>query len=1304
MTTMLQLGGPAAPISELVLVDQHEAQGWRVRQDERLDHLFEERCDWVRTYGRPGQLAVDAGDESLTYEELDARANRLARYLRLRGTDAGDRIALLFERPADAYIAMLAVLKVGAVYVPLDVGFSADRMAHVVEDARVRTVLSTTSVADRVDRIDLLTAGHAELVHLDRAARLIAEQSPQRLVAAERGVRDDQLAYIIYPAGGEERPHGVGVDHRSICNFVKVAAEVYGIGPRDRVYQALSLAFDFSVEEIWVPWMRGATLVPRPAGVGLQGRDLHEFLIAQRVSAMCCVPGVLATIPGDLPGLRFLLVAGEACPPELIRRWHRPGRRFVGVYGPSEATVSAAWTQLDPDKPPTIGVPLPTYSTVVLDPEDPYRALAHGEIGEIGIAGIGLSCGYLNRDELTEKAFIPDFLGIPANPSGRIYRTGDLGRVNGNGEIEHHGRIDVADPMRGYRIELAEIESLLLRAPEIIEAVVAAPPAPGAAPAVHTDPTSGTETALAEVLAGVLKVEQVSAGSHFFSDLGADSMVMAQFCARVRRRADLPSVSMKDIYRNPTITSLATALGEPAPAVATDSPTLRQPAAPPAEPAPFEREEPVGTPRYVLCGTLQLLALVGYTYLTTFVALRGIEWIAAGSDVVEVYLRSLLFAGASFVGMSLLSVVAKWLLVGRWKARQIRVWSLAYFRFWLVKMLVRTNPLVLFAGSPLYVLYLRALGAKIGPGAVVLSPHVPVCTDLLTIGAGTIVRKDSHLSCYRAHDGLIQTGTVALGRDVVVGEATVLDIHTAMGDGAELGHSSSLHTGQVVPAGRRWHGSPAVPADADHGTVEPARRGALRRVVFSAVQLLNVLLFLPLVLGTVMVLSARLPQVLTLLGPGPLAVTDWRFHLQAVAVSYWLFFGSLLAGLLAVAVVPRLLRPLVTPGVAHPLYGIRYWAHRVIGRVTNVKYFTELFGDSSYVVGYLRLVGYRLSAVEQTGSNFGMTVKHDNPYLSAVGTGTVVADGLSFVNADYSSTSFRVSRVSIGRHNFLGNNIAYPARGRTGDNCLLATKVMVPIDGEIREGVGLLGSPAFEIPRSVERDSKLELESPVELRRRLRAKNAHNVTTIALRLLVRWLQILLVTVVAMICADLYSAWGTPLTALSAGLLPLLSVGYFVLVERAVAGLKALAPEGCSIYDRAFWRHERYWKVPFTTYLQTFNGTPAKTLIWRMLGVRIGRRVFDDGCSLIEKSFVSIGDACTLNAGTIIQAHSQEDGAFKSDRITIGANCTLGVGAFVHYGVTIGDGAVLAPDSFLMKGEEVPPHEQWGGNPAREMGK
>jgi non-ribosomal peptide synthetase-like protein len=120
------------------------------------------------------------------------------------------------------------------------------------------------------------------------------------------------------------------------------------------------------------------------------------------------------------------------------------------------------------------------------------------------------------------------------------------------------------------------------------------------------------------------------------------------------------------------------------------------------------------------------------------------------------------------------------------------------------------------------------------------------------------------------------------------------------------------------------------------------------------------------------------------------------------------------------------------------------------------------------------------------------------------------------------------------------------------------------------------------------------------------------------------------------------------------------------------------------------------------YVGAFNGTPFKNLIWRLLGVRIGRRVFDDGCTIVDKSLVTIGDDCTLNAGSVVQPHSQEDSTFKSDRITIGAGCTLGVGAFVHYGVTIGDGAVLAPDSFLMKGEEIGPNERWGGNPAHEM--
>jgi non-ribosomal peptide synthetase-like protein len=806
-------------------------------------------------------------------------------------------------------------------------------------------------------------------------------------------------------------------------------------------------------------------------------------------------------------------------------------------------------------------------------------------------------------------------------------------------------------------------------------------------------PTTGSERILAEVLADLAGVERVPVDSHFFDDLGADSLVMAHFCARVRKRADLPSVSMQDIYRHPTIRSLATAL-----AVAEPSP-VESPV-----PAPIEVAALASTPVYVLCGTLQLLFFLGYCYLAALVGARTYEWISAGSGGLDVYLRSVLVGSGGFLLVCTLPILAKWILIGRWKPQQIRIWSLAYVRFWIVKTLVRSNPLaLLFHGSPLYVLYLRALGAKVGRGVAIFSRTVPVCTDLLTIGAGTVIRKDSFFLCYRAHAGWIQTGAVTVGRDVFIGEKTVLDINTSMGDGAQLGHTSALHSGQTVPDGERWHGSPAQPAELSYLRVGPARCGILRRTSFCALALLLVFfVYLPLVEGGVYLLLAKVPA-LAKLTLSPNAITSPELYLLALVISLLVFFGLVLVGLLFVVTVPRVLKLFIKPDTVYPLYGFQFRVHRSITRMTSIKFFTRLFGDSSYIVNYLRCLGYDLSQVEQTGSNFGTDVAHETPYLSSVGTGTMVADGLSIMNADFSSTSFRVSRVSIGPHNFVGNNIAYPAEGRTGDNCLLATKTMIPLEGKIREGVGLLGSPCFEIPRSVERDKRFDhFRTGDELRSRLAAKNKYNIQTMGVFLLTRWLHVFLVTVLGLAAVALYGALAQVDVAAILALSVIVSSGYVVLLERGIAAFRPLRPQYCSIYEPYFWWHERLWKVPEEAYFHVFDGTPFKNVIWRLLGVRLGRRVFDDGCYPTERTLAAIGDGCTLNAGSKIQCHSQEDGTFKSDRSTIGAGCTLGVGALVHYGVTMGDGSVLAPDSFLMKGEEVPPHARWGGNPAMEI--
>src|SRR5262245_672150 len=806
--------------------------------------------------------------------------------------------------------------------------------------------------------------------------------------------------------------------------------------------------------------------------------------------------------------------------------------------------------------------------------------------------------------------------------------------------------------------------------------------------------TPASADTLAELLAGVLQIARVPVDSHFFEELGADSLLMARFCARVRKRGDLPSISIQDTYRHPTIRRLAAALanGVPQP--------VRRP-----RPAATEAPAPASTWEYVTCGVLQLLAFLGYSYLAVLGGGLAYEWIATSPTGVGLYLRLVPCGAAVFLLVGLTPIAAKWVLIGRWKPGQIRLWSLTYVRFWLVKMLIRSNPCaLLFVGTPLYVLYLRALGARIGSGAAIFSRRMPVCTDLLTIGAGAVIRRESFFQCYRALSGRIEIGTVTLGRNVVVGERTVLDIDTAMGDGAQLGHTSSLHSGQVIPAGERWHGSPAQRTDVDYLRIAPMPCGALRRISFSAGTLLLVLfLYLPLVESIPFLLAPIAPALARLMEPGAEILTLRELLIDALSISLLFSFGGALIGLPLVLVLTRVLNRFLEPNRVYPLYGFHDRVQRAIMRFSNIKFFLRLFGDSSYIVHYLGWLGYRLTPVEQTGSNFGTGVAHSNPHLCSVGTGTMVADGLTFMNDEVSSTSFSVSRVSVGPRNFVGNDVAYPPGGRTGDNCLLANKVMVPLDGPIRRNTGLLGSPCFEISRTVERDTLFDhLRTGDGFRRRLAAKNRHNLRTMALFLVVRCLGIFIFTLMDLGAFALYGVAGHLVTAalLAAGLLVMPM--YYALVERCLTGFRSFQPIYCSIYDRRFWRHERLWKVPALDYLHSFDGTAYKAFIWRMMGVRVGRRVFDDGVHIPERTLVTIGDHCALNIGSTLQCHSQEDGIFKTDRTAFAAGCTIGVGALVHYGVTMGEGSVLAGDSFLMKGEEVPAHARWGGNPAREM--
>jgi non-ribosomal peptide synthetase component F len=316
----------------------------------RLHQLFEAGCDWLTARGQSDRVAVHTREGVLTYHELDCLANQLARYLLARGVGPGDRIGLLLDQGPETYIAMLAVLKIQAAYVPLDPGFPADRIGHITCAAGVRVLLTETLLADRMPAHSF---PDGQVVLIDAEAGDISRNDSTRLDDPEHAGPVGELASLIYPSGSAARAHGVEITHAGMCTFALTAAKIYGIRPEDRLYEGLSTASDQSAEGIWVAWIVGATLVPKAAGPSLSGRELRQFLATNSVTALYCEPALLASLDEELPQLRFIAVSGQACPSDLLARWRRPGRRLVSVYGTIEP------------KPPAATVPVPAIAHVV---------------------------------------------------------------------------------------------------------------------------------------------------------------------------------------------------------------------------------------------------------------------------------------------------------------------------------------------------------------------------------------------------------------------------------------------------------------------------------------------------------------------------------------------------------------------------------------------------------------------------------------------------------------------------------------------------------------------------------------------------------------------------------------------------------------------------------------------------------------------------------------------------------------------------------------------------------------------------
>eukprot|EP00745_Piridium_sociabile_P012910 TRINITY_DN1950_c1_g1_i1.p1 TRINITY_DN1950_c1_g1~~TRINITY_DN1950_c1_g1_i1.p1 ORF type:complete len:1506 (-),score=208.91 TRINITY_DN1950_c1_g1_i1:221-4609(-) len=1413
------------------------------RQGEPLLHdIFENSA-----MSFPNELAVDDTERGIswTYGELRQKAIYLRHLLRALGVEGEDYVGVLLPRGGDFYWCMLAILKAGGAYLSLDPDYPAERIKATIEDSKSKMVVTEDNLLHMaesfggcvppsdIDTLEALLSWKNSLP--EGSVKVVGKSlwSTIKIVSPSMILPPVVLsaaspAYAIFTSGSTGRPKGVCIEHRSAVNFVLGEQRSFPTSVSDRVLQGFSTSFDASVEEIWLAFASGATLVVGTKTTMRSGPALGKVLAEMGITVLSTVPTVLRMVEEipQPPLLRIVITGGEACPPEVVEKWSHSERQLLNTYGPTEASVVATYSTLLPNQPVTIGRPLPGYSAHIIS--EAGGVCATGVAGELWLGGISVARGYINREDLNGEKFVPDTFGPPGSnwsalrrlftkkflrrdyvdailnednvsvgaetlaeidePSSptepqRLYRTGDLVRWSQEGEIEFLGRIDSQVKIRGFRVELSEIESAISRysvvsnicvivrndcagkngkaapqtlvcyiepkagtsadelTPDVIRDHAASilpdymvpqryailehiklspsgkvdrktleqmsPPSADCAPGGNRTEDivqfeTGLERMLGKMWCDVLGIDIVGATDDFFK-MGGTSLSAAQFISALRKVISMVPTSVSDLYSKKNIRDLASLIEQQCVDSAVEVPQFEDAEGNAVEQEVNADDQQIDLPekktewRFIAVWTCQAIFLLCLCSL--YAAWAGAGIYLTYQTLLQyplwyIMLTFPVFAYASLIAYIIVACFLKYLILGKVQEGEHEIWGWYYLRWWIVEKI--GMPFGLFSGTPLSTFVMRFLGCKIGKN-VHLASNLITGMDLLTIQENTVINVGTKISCSEVEGGKLKLQKVNIGAGCITGFRATVKCGSVMENNSELGDLAVLMTNQVVNSNEKWIGAPARLQDLESGngsaveipqsdvdvTAEHVYVSIPKQVIFTTAYfaiwyLLSIILLGPMTYGLYFVLNYGFLQAALYV---PVFATGGLFGMLAFTVIFkWLTVGRI-------------------SECDSPLYSffyLRWLVNYNLQQLTTV--ISHQFYSTMFTRTYFNLLGAKLGRRVEISD-----AREWTPDMLEIEEDCFVADfvGLGGWRVG-KGRKISLKKVKVGKKTFLGNSAVIPGGTTIAADSLLGVYTLAPTNST--DGCSYLGSPPFALAnRAVVKNSgdRLTFKPPVYL---YPARAGFELfRTIAPPMLSTY-AFLLCWYVATVFQGLFGLYAiafAPVVYLVFGL----TCALIALIAKYVLVGK-YGSQHAPLWSTFVWRAELSTALEedlaFTAFINLLVGTPFVNCWFRMLGAKIGARVYLASPHLTEPDLIKIGDDSCINPEVTLQGHLFEDRVMKMGPIEIGRQCTIGTRAIVLYHTKMGDGCTLSATSLMMKGEEFPAKAVFGGIPAAPL--